>query len=563
MIMPEVERALLLEGFATKLEIAPYENGKPSFDLSRLQAAYHMGPEKVLAEKNTYINRLIGYRLEQGLGPNLKTQAQLVLQRYGIGDRRTWLADPSQIKDCIDIGEFLFKTEGSQEVWIGTALDDDMTDVRGEKNTPTPLIKGLKNTRQIQQIVDLFYGRITLEEIDPEVLKANTNKRGKQALKEVYNFIPNIYAHKLAKRWAMASHKSSSIPFNELLEREKRDLIAGFLPTAQDSIHKILTGVISWQQLNRDLEATGLAALNPENHPLLKMFSQDKNEWKIGDILASPESIIVEIPSTKFTHREDNGGGMTRIKFIVEDGVPVTICDTDDEIWLEFILNSRKFLRTLEQRCVPKLGKSPYYQAEIMFNTDRKQIAFATDVIAGIHSANKRDQNGIQPLLLTDLFTNIKRLRVRTRVNQNLHELIDKSLPILTDLEQGDVDINNITILRQLAATFPNIFEKINLDNLQQEVASIKNEGNFTEHETQKTLVEIFLLKINNTYAKLLEILRLTKPKEPKYQAVRRVIKTIPLSVRPTQKDIAFVHGILNQIESMDGHIASRSSVLH
>ncbi len=549
-----------LREFATRLDLPEYKNGTPSLSLGQLMEAFAMGRSTVQFTKVRYLEKLIAHRLKNGLGPNLKTQAQLVFQSesleqgFPIGDPGTWILDPSDPTSCLAVGEYMVHAENAQELWMGTALDDDMTDILGDKDTPTPLIKGLKSSYHIHQILELLYGKISLQDVAPEILRANIDKTGKQSLEEVYNFIPKIYARKLAKRWVMAEHNISEEDFEKLLDEKQRKLVAEFEPRALATIQAVLGGEKTWEELNADLAALNQSPINPENHPLIKLFAQDKGSWKIADIIASPEGVIIEIPRTKFTHRGDSGNDTTRIEVIVEDGKPIIVCDQDDLPWLKYLSNSLPFLTALEKNCVPKLGKSPYYQVEIMFNVFKGEIAFATDGIAGIHKINQRDLDGETPLQLSDILGNQQGYKIRSKINHQKIKTLDSALTALSDLEQGDISADRLATLEALQDAAPHIFN-VDMGNLRLETLYLHGEPKHKQESRQElsfVVGEILSTTIRNAYAKLKEILRITSINKPQYAPKSHLLHTIPLSVRPTQREIANLVGLLNSIRAED-----------
>lgn len=382
-----------------------------------LHLAHEKGPRILQEVKYLYTRNLIQRRIDAGIGPNMKTRAQFLLQNpsengeiIALGDPSTWMIDPKDQHTALAISQLLFEDQGRTELWMGFAFNDDFVDAFGDKSTAPPLIRGIRSQDQAVQLFRLLNGEITASQVDPALVNRNTRQNSDGVvtnnLEVLENLVNKTLREKMAKRIALCQ----SPDYNTLLAPIKKEIFNSALEEADVYLKHIKAAELTWDEFNDIVCDSRAHPMGPDNHFLVKLFAQDNPNWKIGDIFVSKKELVVEVSQDQFTPRdaEQNPSKNVPSKITItplEDGP--TLAFVADERLLDWILplvNDPEFWKLFDEKILPYLSDSTYQQLQYMMELPipaseltpennhstlaNTRIAFITDIISGLSPRN-------------------------------------------------------------------------------------------------------------------------------------------------------------------------------
>lgn len=362
----------------------------------QLSAAQDKGTGELQKIKVDHISQLVSIRFARGIGTAFKVSIQYLLQSEGLGDRSTFIADPVDQKSSRAIGEFLLNKMNRDHLWGGFGKIGDFCDpLSVHKNEKPPLLG---------HDPDPYNGRSTpinnMEDLDYYLEIAR-----------------RIVKDERIRKVAIKLAKAENPDFEGALLSIQGDLIKNQIEAATILMDKVYSGAMKWRELNVYLKMINQGPLEKYDHSLIKIFAQDMQEGKMGQVLLDKHALTLEFSPNQFTPRgHENSKEKIRISIaIAPSGRPVIIGEKAHLPYLYPLLNSKDFFRRLDKALVDRI-KSPYYDIQLMMKLgmpvsqitesnfqkamEKGEIAFVADAIAGIHKTNTRDRNGDHPHFL-------------------------------------------------------------------------------------------------------------------------------------------------------------------
>lgn len=436
----------------------------PSLSYQELKQAWDSGEgsnyPRIQKLKVKHLKDITSARLHRKSGIPMKARAQLLLQQNReLGDQTAWMLRSQDDDTTLSVAKFLLEDMQRQELWMGFAMNEDWLDPASQdKDTVTPLITRMKSLHNVKQILELMQGKIgrsEFKEKSPRLYKKN----GPDTIEKLHFFHIKYMAKKLSHKLAATSED-----YLELLAKEKRSRKMTTLQIAYSIIDEIKSGKTSWKKINQFLKEKDQKPISPETCFLLKLFAQDRPNWKIADLMLTQDELFFETGTKQYTPRiEEAEKTLTqkqiRIKISPQkNGKLLIIAKKQHLPWLKPLINRLTFFEALDEDVVKKLAEeSPYQQIQIMLEMgadvkhlqnpsspehtkafEQGKVKFATDLIWG--TAESSPQNQKTPILTYPLLRQIDlnstptlppELGLNNRYQNSLYNLIRKAKPTI------------------------------------------------------------------------------------------------------------------------------------